>query len=326
MPKLTTTVAVPKLPFEIRLGDQIYAIGSCFAETMAAKLQRLGFPLVLNPLGTLYNPVSLGAALDPARIEHEFFLHQGRWRCLATHGSLSSTSRQEARARLEQAERGIAEALERSRVLLLTLGTAQVFELVSEARVVANCHRLPQQIFRRRRLSVPETLEALQDPLCRWLEADPERQVILTVSPVRYLRDGALENSRGKAVLHLACAELEESHPRIHIFPAYEILVDELRSYRFYARDLVHPSDLAVDVIWERFQHSVFSNTTQELLKRLEKVATAAEHRLSPDSDRSALAQHNLMQMENLSPSVPEVHLRHLRRTFVSWLSSEPRP
>lgn len=318
--QLTTPVTLEPMPFSLNLGTSIYALGSCFAERVGERLARYLFPVTLNPYGILYNPLSLAPALAPNPPRESVLLHQGRWRSLHHHSQLAAETPQETRRLLRQAEERKVQALTESELLLLTLGTAQVFELQNNGRAVANCHRLPQQLFRRRRLCAQQCYEALAGPLTEWLDGNTKRQVVVTVSPVRYLRDGLVENSRGKASLLLACEELESNHPRLHYFPAYEILTDELRSYRFYQADMVHPTELAVDLIWERFRELVVHPGEAPAYQELERLHKARNHRFSPSSDQAPLAKKSLVRLEKLAASYPQLALSEYREYFESLL------
>jgi hypothetical protein len=302
------------------VGGAVYAVGSCFAEQMAARLRRYLFATVLNPHGIVYNPICAAGMLDPTWREPELFLHQGLWRSLAHHSSLAWGSRGEALQLLANAERLKAHALQSSRWLLLTLGTAQAFRLAGSGLVVANCHRLPQQLFRRQRLELQECLQALRAPLHEWLEQDEQRQAVLTVSPVRYLRDGLVENNRGKAVLLLVCEALEREHPRVHYFPAYEIVLDELRCYRYFERDMVHPNALAADLVWQRFAQTFLRAEDLPALEEMDKLLAALDHRPGPAGDLRALGRKSLQRLERLRESYPELQLQQWEESFRAML------
>ena len=257
-----------------------------------------------NPVGIHYNPISLGRSLEPHPTP-QLFAHFGLWRSLDHHGHLTAPSARECGEVLRSAEERLKQALDPAQVMLLTLGTAQVFETVAHRRVVANCHRLPQRLFQRRRLGVQECVGALWPPLTRWLDKDERRRVILTVRPVRYLRDGLVNNNRGKSVLLLTCAELESDHPRIEYFPAFEILLDELRDYRFYADDMVQPSAVAVDYIWQLFCRRYFPSTVEELTRLAQKVRALEAHRPSGQTDLEHLRAKRATLMEKIRTLIP---------------------
>lgn len=322
-PALSTPVQPGPPARRLALGTPLYAVGSCFAELMAERLRRYLFPVVLNPHGIVYNPVSAAEMLHSGWREPELFLHEGQWRSLGHHSQLAQSSRGQALQLMANAERLKAHALESSQWLILTLGTAQCFRLASGGQVVANCHRLPQSLFERRRLSVRECLDVLRAPLWEWLNGDQDRQVLLTVSPVRYLRDGPVENSRGKAALLLACEALEAEHSRIAYFPAYEIVLDELRDYRFFERDLAHPSALAVDIVWHRFAETYLEESALQAVSEMDKLQAALEHRPGPDSDPRALGRKSLQRLARLAQRCPALDLSHWQETFQAMAGEE---
>ena len=185
---------------------------------------------------------------------------------------------------------------------------------------MANCQRLPNSLFGRRLLSLEESRKALESPLHAWLDDDPTRQALLTVSPVRYLRDGLVENARGKAVLLLLCQALEASHPRISYFPAYEIVIDELRSYRFFENDMVHPSQLAVDIVWQRFVETYLYPNEQPILAELEKLWRSLEHVITPSTDLAALGRKGMERLHRIQQTAPQLDTAQWEERFQAML------
>lgn len=316
--QLQTEVEIEDYPFTIDYSDNILALGSCFAQEMAHRLSDHKFEVGLNPWGILYNPISVANLLErlsAADYQPTLFHHEGLWRSLDHHSDCAHPDQQKA---MELCRSGQAEVRRSSR-LLVTLGTAHVFE--REGRVVANCHRLPQSQFQRRRLQVAEVVERLGPALEDWLGGRSERRAILTVSPVRYLRDGLLESQRSKAVLLLAAEQLCSQLEHLYYFPAYEILLDELRDYRFYARDLAHPSEVAVDYIWERVQQRLLSDAARSTLAELEGLLRAARHRPRRQTEATHLfARRQLDKLEELQRRHPQLALQNERLHFESLL------
>lgn len=251
--KFRTEIDIAPLGVKIGYGNRILALGSCFAEHIAGRLAEARFRIVTNPTGILFNPLSIAAALrsyaDEAPVQHSELDFDGElWFHYGFHGSLSAASPDEALAAMNAARKAGAEALRRADRVLLTLGTAWVYE--HNGQVVATCHRQPATEFVRRRLGVAEITGAFSALLAGPLAG---KEVILTVSPVRHLGDGLEGNAVSKATLRLAAEELAAAHAAVHYFPAYEVLNDDLRDYRFYADDLVHPSAQAIQYVWEKF-------------------------------------------------------------------------
>ena len=283
--KFRTEIDIAPLGVKIGYGNRILALGSCFAEHIAGRLAEARFRIVTNPTGILFNPLSIAAALrsyaDEAPVQHTELDFDGElWFHYGFHGSLSAASPDEALSAMNAARKAGAEALRRADRVLLTLGTAWVYE--HNGQVVANCHRQPATEFVRRRLGVAEITGAFSALLAGPLAG---KEVILTVSPVRHLGDGLEGNAVSKATLRLAAEELAAAHAAVHYFPAYEVLNDDLRDYRFYADDLVHPSAQAIQYVWEKFIPAVLSDEARRLLPDVRHIVVAAAHR--PRNPRS---------------------------------------
>lgn len=275
-------------PLSVRIGydNRILTLGSCFAAHIAGRLAAAKFHVVENPSGILFNPLSIAAAIrsyaSPTPVTREELGFDGEmWYHYGFHGDFSAPTADEALRRMNAARQAGAEALRTADRVILTFGTAWVYERQGE--VVANCHRRPAAEFARRRLSVDEIADAISE-----LAEGPlaGRSILLTVSPVRHTGDGLAGNAVSKAALRLAAEELTQRFRRIEYFPAYEILTDDLRDYRFYADDLVHPAPQAVEYIWERFTEAALTDEARRLLPEAEAIAAAAAHR--PRDPRSA--------------------------------------
>ena len=238
--KLQTIVDIKPSEWKIGYEDKILMLGSCFSDEIGEQMQQRFLHVTCNPFGTLYNPLSIAQALQmndtPELIEHD-----GLWHSMAHHGSFSRATREEAEQAVRASMETMQSALAEATVVIVTFGTAWVYERNGE--IVGNCHKLPENQFHRRRLSVEEIVAAWKPILDRY----PDKHWLFTVSPIRHIKDGLHENQLSKATLLQAVEQLGD------YFPSYEILLDELRDYRFYADDLVHPSSLAVNYIWERF-------------------------------------------------------------------------
>ena len=251
--KLQTIVDIKPSEWQIGYEDRILMLGSCFADEMGEQMHRRGLHVTSNPFGTLYNPLSIAQAINLQISESSnlpMINHDGLWHSMAHHGAFSRPNKEDA----EQAVRGSIEAMQNAlaeaTVVIVTFGSAWVYEM--EGQIVANCHKMPESYFSRRRLSVDEIVEAWRPIVDRY----PDKHWLFTVSPIRHIRDGLHENQLSKATLLMAVEQLTSLEGRsggVSYFPSYEIVLDELRDYRFYADDLVHPSSLAVNYIWERF-------------------------------------------------------------------------
>lgn len=326
MKTFRTVFPIDPAAFTLTHSDRMVLVGSCFTEHIGARLAAGKFRTLVNPRGIVYNPVSVGRSLQPAADAAadgpEVFEHQGLWHSWEHHGVFSAPERPTLLDRLRQAGGEAARFLPTANRLLVTLGTADVFVLRQTGQVVANCHKAPAAWFEQRRLTVAETEQALAGPLQHLKNAVPDLQVILTVSPVRHLRLGAVENQRSKAVLTLACAHLCDRFDFVHYFPAYELLLDDLRDYRFYAPDMLHPSDVAVEYIWQRFAEVYVPADTRNLLARLEKIRSAMAHRpFNPDTDEHRhFAREQLKKIEQFAAEYPLLDLEEEKMHFQRFL------
>jgi GSCFA family len=296
-----TTLAASPAPFSIGHHDSVLLVGSCFTEHIGARLEQHKFRVTTNPYGILYNPVSLARVLDNMSVSPDHWVEsQGVWYHLDLHGDYSAPTRAAAEAQVAQATTIAHDALNHASRIFITLGTADVFEWAADGHIVANCHKVEAKYFNKRRLSVQEVIEVLIAPIRRLTAQRPELRVVLTVSPVRHLRNGMVEHQRSKATLILACEAICSQMEQVHYFPAYELLMDDLRDYRFYADDLVHPSPMAVEYIWQHFCDTYFDAATQALNQQVRQVVQAAAHRpFHPDTEaHRVFRQQQLRQIE----------------------------
>lgn len=280
----TTKIDIPQSPFKITYNDKLMTMGSCFAENIGNKLSDAFFQININPFGVLYNPLSVCNSFRKLLQEHTFtsnevFEHQSLWSGFSHSSLFSGMSQEECLNKINQSTSQASLYLKETRYLLITLGTAWVYEEIESGSVVANCHKLPANCFNRRRLSVEEVVDEFTGLLTTLKVANESLEVIFTVSPIRHWKDGAHENNVSKAILHLAIEQLKENLSFVHYFPAYEIQMDELRDYRFYASDMLHPSPKAVDYIWQRFSETYFDTDTLQLKKELEQLRADLNHR-----------------------------------------------
>ncbi len=273
--KLSTPVQITTPPFTIEPHHRVLVVGSCFAENIGEHLALLdGERITKNPTGVMYNPLSVARSVEIFRTG-EHFSHRdlveygGLWHSMDFHGSFSSPSPEQAL--LNMNSRGTVPDID---VVVVTLGTAFVY--FREGRVVANCHKMPEREFQRRRITVEESSDALR----RIYEAYPNARFVVSLSPIRHLRDGLEQNSLSKATLRLALAEFCEADPERRVyFAANEILLDELRDYRFTATDMCHPTEQAREIIWERFAAAYLSAEYQQQLLLAQKEARRRAHR-----------------------------------------------
>jgi len=276
-----TPVTITASDQKIALGDQVVGMGSCFAAHMGQLLHQHKFRVLNNPFGTLFNPVSCWEVLRASHIlqplpQSLYLEQQGIWKHHFLHASLSANSQTALDEIIAAKQQETRKALSNCDWLLITLGTAVVYRHKHSDTIVANCHKVPAQHFNKGMLSV----EDVTNSLLKLLKILPTKtQVLVTVSPVRHLKESLPTNSVSKSVLRVAAAQACQQNPRFHYFPAYEIMLDELRDYRFYAPDMLHPNETAIGYIWKRFGETYFSTQTEEFIKKWGKIAKAMAHR-----------------------------------------------
>jgi len=281
--KFRTEVPVSPSDFKITHACKIAMQGSCFAENIASKLSNAGFSIDLNPFGIAYNPLSLSQNLNrlldskPYSTD-ELFIDNEVYHSFSHHSRFSGTDMNEVlskiNSRMEQslAFLGIAD------LLIVTFGTAYVYRLQSTGKVVSNCHKQPDKLFIYNRLTIEEIVAEWNSLIVRLKAFNPSLRFLFTVSPIRHWKDGVHENQLSKSILLLSVEKIRQSHTLCDYFPVYEILMDDLRDYRFYAEDMLHPSSQAVDYIWEKFKEACFDAETIKKSKAFEKVQQSLNH------------------------------------------------
>lgn len=300
-----TSIDIKPYSFRLDYQSNILTLGSCFSENMGLKMKNVFFKTEINPFGVLYNPISILNSIQLLLQNKKFtasdiFEYKSLWHSFAHSSSFSDVSSELCLSKMNERIESASEFIKNTDVLLITFGTAWVFTDKESGRVVSNCHKLPAAKFNRRRLTVDEITEAYSDLLTKLKALYPNLNVVFSVSPIRHWKDGAHENTISKSTLLLAVDALQNQFGNVHYFPAYELLMDELRDYRFYASDMLHPSDVAVEYIWSKFSESVFSEETLQLMKKLEQLAADRAHRpLHPLSPEYALFKENTGKRKN---------------------------
>ena len=292
--------------------EPIMLLGSCFSDNIGERLRRALFRVDVNPFGTLYNPASIAAAVrrlmeNRPYSEAELFEFGGMWHSFDHHSKFSCADRSMALQKINARYEGGVQFLKTARWLIVTFGTAYAYCLSDTGAVVGNCHKMPASCFSRRLLPQRDVVDDWLATLACLHEWNPELKAIFTVSPIRHLADGAHGNQLSKSTLLLAIDELSRHAEWISYFPAFEIVMDELRDYRFYAADMVHPSDVAVDYVMERFSEACFSESARKSAKECERFFKLASHRpLSADpSVVSALREKTRQSAFSLLEKMP---------------------
>ena len=258
----------------MRHSDKMMLMGSCFSDSIGARLKDAMVDVVVNPFGTIFNPLSIASSvhklIDGETIAGiDLFLSNGVWNSYDFHSRFSMANKDAALQRMNDSIATAHEHLKQCQTLVLTLGTAVVYRRRDTGEVVNNCHKVPQHEFTRRLASVDEITDALTSMLTHLHEFNPELRVLFTVSPIRHIADGLEMNSLSKAVLRVAINNVVRANKEwVRYFPAYEIVIDDLRDYRFYNADMVHPSEVAIEYIWQTFQASYFDDRSTQAIAR----------------------------------------------------------
>lgn len=288
--------------FTLDYDDVLLSFGSCFSQNIGAQLSQRKFNLLFNPFGVLYNPSSIKQSIErlfgnSAYPEDQIIEHNGLWQSFDFHSSFSAVSQFEC---LNNIKASLSKALvqfQNATTLIVTFGTAYVYRNKANGQVVANCHKFPAANFTRERLSIAQIIDDYTELIQHLQTQFPSLKIIFTLSPIRHLKDGFEANQISKSILRIAIDEICKSSPNLHYFPSYELLLDDLRDYRFYQADLVHPNDLAIQYIWEKFQATYFNEETMDILKRVEELIKAANHR----PFHASSAPHQLFKEKSLA-------------------------
>ena len=318
---LQTKITVAAPDFLIDYNSRLMMLGSCFAENMGSKFSYYKFDVDVNPCGIIYNPLSVANVLRLI-VEGKQFeksdLRQvgGKWVSLYHHGAFSSTDPDECLRRINDRLTKATGELRTLDLLVITWGTAWVYRYTRENIVVSNCHKIPSQEFERSRLSVEDIVKEYLVLIGRLREINPGLRILFTVSPIRHWKDGAHGNQLSKATLLLSIDRLREELQHVYYFPAYEIVLDELRDYRFYADDMLHMSGFTVDYIWERFLYSFISPEVLGLMNQIGRVNKGVAHRpFDPQSEEyHRLVKKMLAEIAMISRSYPMIDFSEEKR------------
>jgi len=326
-----TEIQIPEFPNQLDYSKSMMLFGSCFSENIGQKLLDLKFDVDMNPFGILYNPESIANSLrilleKRTFTENDLFQDQGLWNSFYHHGCFSDVDQQAALEKINNRISSSHEFLKKADFLIITFGTAWIYELRKTGQVVSNCHKIPAAEFKRFRLGVSEITNVYRELLEQIWKFNPDLKVIFTVSPIRHWKDGAVENQLSKATLLLAIDQLIKGfgNQSCAYFPSYELMMDELRDYRFYAEDMLHISPVAVDYIFERFSKVMITKESMGVSKKVMKVRKAFEHRpVNPTTDEfKAFVQQNLVQIKQLTSQFPNLDFSQERTYFETKLTA----
>jgi hypothetical protein len=276
---------------KIRYPQKILLVGSCFTEHMGAQLSEVKFDALQNPNGILFDPLSVAHSLisylEPVFYgPDDLFFHNELWQSWKHHGIFSDTSRELAVGKINRSQQTAHEFLMQADWLMITLGSAFTYMLKEQNRAVANCHRAPAGWFTKKLSTVEELLSVMDEALHRIFDFNPGIRIVFTISPVRHIRDGVIENNRSKARLIETVHQLVSKFNQTYYFPAYELVIDVLRDYRFYDKDLVHPNYMATQFVMENFMEHYVEPDARLLAEEIRKLQISRKHRpLHPDTD-----------------------------------------
>lgn len=308
---LQTVVNIDKPDFQIGYDTPVMMLGSCFVENIGAKLEYFKFPVDVNPCGIVYNPLPVADTLDCLLSARRFtkadlLQNAGKWFSLRHHGRFSAIEAEDCLNKINSRLELGGEHLRKTQILVITWGTSWAYRYRRTGQIVANCHKFPATDFERFRLEVGDIVKVYTDLLARLWTLQPNLKIMFTVSPIRHWKDGAHGNQLSKAVLLLAIDQLVQLSDRISYFPSYEIVMDELRDYRFYAGDMLHLSDQGIEYIWEKFRENFMSVDTLYWMKRIDKLNKVLLHRPSdPESEAfRQLLDHTQQKLAELLGSL----------------------
>jgi len=284
--KFQTEVDIPEFPWKTGYQKTNVFLGSCFTENVGNRMAALKYDVDINPFGILYNPVSVAHALEFLLQKKHFkkddlIQHDGLWHSFFHHGRFSSADANQALENINARIATSSQILKNADFLFITFGTAWVYEYSQTRQTVSNCHKIPAKEFKRFRLTVDEISEKYEGIIQKIREVNPEIKIIFTVSPIRHWKDGAVENQRSKSTLLLAVDQILEKmeNENCGYFPAYEIVMDELRDYRFYTEDMIHLTDVAIKHIREKFQSCLIDEKSKKTSEEVQKITNAVNHK-----------------------------------------------
>ena len=280
-----------KKEFLLDPDNKVLSIGSCFADKVGHRLSNKGLDISTNSFGVLYNPVSIAntlmCSIEKDRVLGDWEENRGSFSNLMYHGKFNADSKEEGYKKALLAHQHAHEYLSKSSLLIVTWGTSYVYDEIETGKTVSNCHKFPANRFRRRLLGVDEIVLLWADLLQKCFALNPGLKVVLTVSPVRHVRDSLVKNTLSKSVLHMALHKLMDKFDKLHYFPSFEIMMDDLRDYRFYDENLVQPNEQAVTYIVSKFSQQCFSQAMVDYWNEAEEIEKLLSHRLSSEGEEA---------------------------------------
>lgn len=308
-----TEINIPKQESVINYDSKMVLFGSCFAENISDKLNYFRFQYLVNPFGILFHPVAIETAFKDIinqRIytEDDLYFNNELWQSFNHHSVFSSTSKTAVLENINESNKNAFIFLNDATHIVISLGTAWVYEFIEQQQLVANCHKISQKKFEKRLLSLDEIQQSIQNIISLIKDFQPTSTIIFTVSPVRHLSNGIVENNQSKALLLTAIHQVINQKNSFY-FPSFEIMMDDLRDYRFYKNDLIHPSDLAVDYIWNQFKKSWIDEKSYLLMDEIDDVQKALQHKpFNENSPKHQAFIKNLQQKIDYLSTKHQIH------------------
>lgn len=305
--KLQTKIPLKKQPENrINYHSNVLLLGSCFSENIGKKLDYFKFQNLQNPFGILFHPKAIETLVEKAinkkeYSEQDIFFHNEQWHCFDAHSKLSNISKEDLLNELNTQIKLTNKQIQESTHVIITLGTAWIYRDIKTNKVVANCHKIPQKEFKKELLSVDDISKGLEHIVDLITSINKDVSIIFTVSPVRHLKDGFIENTQSKAHLLTVIHEFLNQQSSIvnrqsYYFPSYEIMMDELRDYRFYDEDMIHPNQTAINYIWERFKSIWVSDSAFKIMDEVDTIQKGLKHK--PFNSKSEAHQQFLQKLE----------------------------
>ncbi len=309
--KFRTEISIKPFPVQIDYTSKIFGLGSCFIDNIKQKLDYYQFQNQLNPFGTVFNPVSIKNILERIVNQHYFtekdlFFHQGLWKSFELHSGFNQNNPGAFLLKVNKQIQHSHHFIKNSQWLFITLGTAWVYKHNETGRIVSNCHKVAQTNFEKLLLSPEHIVKTLHEVISLAHKINPHIHILFSISPVRHLKDGFIENQRSKSHLATALHKVIDNRTILY-FPSYEIMMDDLRDYRFYEKDYVHPNGLAIDYIWEKFTSVLISPAAYQTMKTIEKLRKSLQHKaFQPDALQEIERQKTIKtKIENLQKNYP---------------------
>ncbi len=298
-----TQIPIKKVHNQIDYKSKLLLIGSCFTENIGNKFEYFKFQNTINPFGILFHPKAienliLNSINQKKYTKDDVFFHNERWHCFDAHSDLSHPSKERLLENLNTVIQSTNQQLNNTSHIIITLGSAWVYRQIESDNIVANCHKLPQKKFLKELLSVDEITASLENTITLIKSINSKIQFIFTVSPVRHLKDGFTENSQSKAHLITAIQQVTEPRNHTHYFPSFEIMMDDLRDYRFYNSDMIHPNKTAINYIWKQFKNTWINENSYELMDQVDTIEKGLSHHPFNESSKQHQQFLKILQLK----------------------------